>query len=80
MRVLIAAFALVMCIAPACAKDITLVLNDQDQKVLITLLDAALKNGGLANLQSVSQFVMKIQQATAAAAAPPTEEATPPKP
>lgn len=48
---------------PAMAKDVTITLNDQDQKVFLALLDAALKQGGLANLQVVTQFVQKYQQA-----------------
>jgi hypothetical protein len=59
---------------PAFAKDITLTLNDQEQKVFLALLDAALKQGGLANLQVVTQFIQKYQQATAPIEAPKIEE------
>jgi hypothetical protein len=55
---------------PAAAKDITITLNDQEQKVFLAILDAALKQGGLSNLQVVTQFVQKFQQATAPEAAP----------
>jgi hypothetical protein len=65
MKQLLAAIAMTLFVTPALAKDITLTLNDQEQKILITLLDAALKQGGLNQLQAVSQFVQKIQKATA---------------
>lgn len=55
---------------PAVAKDVTITLNDQEQKVFLALLDGALKQGGLSNLQSVVQFVHKYQQAVGLAAAP----------
>lgn len=51
---------------PAAAKDITITLTDEEQKVFIALLDAALKQGGLANLQVVAQFVQKVQKAITA--------------
>lgn len=38
---------------PVYAKDITITLNDQEQKALYSLLDLALKQGGLANMNAV---------------------------
>jgi hypothetical protein len=64
-------FALALLTAtPAVAKDVTITLNDQEQKVFLALLDVALKQGGLSNLQAVTQFVQKYQQAAGPAAAP----------
>jgi hypothetical protein len=65
MKRLLVAIAMLAFTTPVFAKDITITLNDQEQKILITLLDAALKQGGLNQLQAVSQFVQKIQKAAA---------------
>lgn len=62
MRTLLIALSLLIA-TPAMAKDVTITLTDQEQKVFMALLDAALRSGGLAQLQSVTQFVVKIQQA-----------------
>lgn len=60
---------------PASAKDITITLNDQEQKVMMAILDSALKAGGLANLQPVLQFVTKLQAAVGPVVPPkPAEE------
>lgn len=56
---------------PAAAKDVTITLNDEEQKVFLALLDGALKSGGLANLQAVIKFVQKYQ---AAVTPPPAEK------
>jgi hypothetical protein len=58
---------------PAAAKDVTITLNDEEQKVFLALLDAALKQGGLSNLQVVAQFVQKYQQAIGPVAPKPAE-------
>lgn len=55
---------------PAMAKDVTITLNDNEQKVFLTLLDNALKQGGLSNLQAVIQFMQKYQAAVNPAPAP----------
>lgn len=55
---------------PAAAKDITITLNDSEQKVFLSLLDAALKAGGINTLQAVNQFLAKYQ----AAMMPPVEQ------
>jgi hypothetical protein len=66
---------------PAAAKDVTITLNDQEQKVFLALLDAALKQGGLSNLQVVTQFVQKYQKAVGPVAAPaPAKPEEPKKP
>ena len=65
--------------SPAYAKDVTITLNDQEQKVFLALLDAALKQGGLSNLQVVTQFVQKYQQALGPSPVPVAPE-TPKKP
>jgi hypothetical protein len=65
---------------PALAKDVTITLNDQEQKVFLALLDAALKQGGLSNLQVVTQFVQKYQQAVAPAPAMSPKPDDKPKP
>lgn len=62
MRKLLFVAALVLA-TPAYAKDVTITLNDQEQKVYLALLDSALKQGGLANLQVVLQFVQKYKAA-----------------
>lgn len=75
-----AAIALVLALlaAPAAAKDVSLTLSDQEQKVFLALLDAALKSGGLNNLQAVAQFISKYQQAIKDQPAPaPAPEAKP---
>lgn len=56
---------------PASAKDITITLNDQEQKVFLAILDAALKAGGLASMDAIAQFVNKYRQAMAPVAQPP---------
>jgi hypothetical protein len=66
MRTLLIALSLLIA-TPAMAKDITITLTDAEQKVFLTLLDTALKQGGLGQLQAVSQFVAKIQMAMKAA-------------
>lgn len=66
---------------PAAAKDVTITLSDQEQKVFLALLDNALKQGGLANLQAVVQFVQKYQQAMGPSPAPtPAKPEEPKKP
>lgn len=62
MRKLLFVAALVLA-TPAYAKDVTITMNDQEQKVFLALLDTALKQGGLANLQVVLQFVQKYKAA-----------------
>lgn len=69
MKKLIVVVALLVS-APAYAKDVTITLNDQEQKVFLALLDNALKQGGLANLQAVIQFMQKYQQAVGPVVAP----------
>jgi hypothetical protein len=64
---------------PAAAKDVTITLNDQEQKVFLALLDQALKAGGLQNLQVVTQFVQKYQQAIGPVAPAPAKPAEAPK-
>lgn len=63
MKALALVLALALSATPVLAKDISITLNDQEQKVLMSLLDSALKAGGLSNLQSVVQFVTKLQAA-----------------
>jgi hypothetical protein len=65
MKRLLVAIAMTLFVTPALARDITITLNDTEQKVFLAILDAALKQGGLANLQVVTQFVQKFQKATA---------------
>jgi hypothetical protein len=65
---------------PAAAKDVTITLNDNEQNVFLALLDAALKTGGLSNLQAVVQFVNKYQQAVGPAPAPAKPAEAPKKP
>jgi hypothetical protein len=48
---------------PASAKDITITLNDNEQKVFLAILDAALKAGGLASMDAIAQFVVKYRDA-----------------
>lgn len=50
--------------SPALAKDVTITLTDAEQKTYLTLLDAALKCGGLNSIQAVNQFIAKLQAAT----------------
>jgi hypothetical protein len=75
MKRLLIAIAMTLFVTPALAKDITITLNDTEQKVFLAILDAALKQGGLSNLQVVTQFVQKFQKAAAPEAVP-----TPDKP
>jgi hypothetical protein len=51
--------------------DITLILNDNEQQVLTSLLDAAVKQIGLPSAVAVAYFLQKI---TVAQALPPTPE------
>lgn len=77
-KVLFALFVLVA--SPAFAKDVTFTMNDDEQKVFLALLDGALKQGGLANLQAVIAFVNKYQKAVGPVAAPkPPEPAKTPE-
>jgi hypothetical protein len=48
---------------PASAKDITITLDDKEQKVFLAILDAALKAGGLASMDAIAQFVVKYRDA-----------------
>lgn len=77
MRKLLFVAALVLA-TPAYAKDVTITLNDQEQKVYLALLDSALKQGGLANLQVVLQFVQKYKAAVEPMS--PVPEAKPAEP
>ena len=83
MKTFLTALLFLVGASAAQAKDITITLNDQEQKVFLALLDVALKQGGLQSLQAVSQFVAKIQkeiQAAAPAAAPPALPVAPEAP
>ena len=48
---------------PAAAKDVTITLTEAEQKTYLSLIDAALKCGGLNNLGAVNQFIAKLQAA-----------------
>lgn len=63
--------AMLLVATPAVAKDITITLTDEEQKVFLALLDGALKAGGLSNLQPVIKFVQKYQNAVAPAVPSP---------
>lgn len=43
--------------------DVTLTFNEQEQRTFMVLLDTALKQGGLAQLQPVTQLVKKMSVA-----------------
>lgn len=61
----------------AAAKDITVTLNDEEQRVLLQILDAATKAQGLQVAQATVFFVKKLDDAAKAADAVPLP---PPKP
>ena len=54
----------------ASAKDITLILNDQEQQAFVQVLDAATRTGGLAATQGTVFFYNKLQTAINATNAP----------
>lgn len=64
---------------PALAKDVTLTLNDEEQKAFLALLDSALKTGGLASLQPVIKFVQKYRAAVGPVSPAPTPTPAPSK-
>lgn len=57
--------------ATAAAKDITLSLNDDEQRALVQLLDTANRAGGIQNAEAVVHFVRKISEAQRATVPPP---------
>lgn len=76
-------FALALLVStPVLAKDVTITLNDEEQKVFIALLDGALKSGGIANLKPVIAFIDKYQKAAGVGlpATPPAAPAAPEAP
>ena len=74
-------FALAILLAtPAAAKDVTITLNDQEQKAFLAILDIALKQGGLQSLGAVSTFAAKIQAAMQAANPPAPPAPSQPEP
>ena len=67
MTKLISAIALgLLSITPAFAKDVTITLNDDEQKALMVVLDQAVRQGGLASVPQIWKFVQKLQSAVGA--------------
>lgn len=69
MRFALAAAAFLLA-SPACAKDITLVLNDKEQEGMIQLIDAAVKAVGLQGAEAGVYMHRKIMAAQADANRP----------
>lgn len=69
--------AALLATTPAYAKDITITLNDQEQKVFLSLLDVALKQGGIANLEVVAKFIKKYRDAVGVTTPAPTATPVP---
>lgn len=53
--------ALTLISTPALASDITLTLNDKEQQVLLSLLDLAVRQGGVRVAGNAAYFMDKIQ-------------------
>lgn len=71
MRLPIIAFASAIALASAAqAKDVTIILNDQEQQAFVQVMDAATRAGGLAATQGTIYFYNKLQTAIAAANTP----------
>lgn len=78
MKKLFAAAALIASLPTlAAAKDVTLTLNDQEQAAFAQVLDQATRGGGLQAASATVYFQNKLQQAAAAASAPPVPVAKP---
>jgi hypothetical protein len=58
-------------VAPASAKDISITLNDEEQKALVQILDTATKAGGLQVAQATVWFAKKLDDAAKAVPQPP---------
>ena len=56
------------------AKDITITLNDEEQKNLIALLDLATKGGGVRAAEAVASMVKKLNEAAGGPKAVPTTD------
>lgn len=75
------AFALILLASPVSAKDITLTLNDEEQRGLIQIIDAAVKSVGLQGAEAGVYMHRKIIAAQADANRPqPLAPAPAPKP
>lgn len=70
MRFALAAAAFLL-VTPASAKDITLTLNDDEQRGLIQIIDAAVKSVGLQGAEAGVYLHRKITAAQAEANQPP---------
>lgn len=58
---LILILALTLISTPALASDITLTLNDKEQQVLLSLLDLAVRQGGVRVAGNAAYFMEKLQ-------------------
>lgn len=77
MRLALAAVAFLLA-SPACAKDITITLNDDEQRGLIQMIDAAVKSVGLQGAESAVYMHRKIMAAQADANRPAPTPPLPP--
>ena len=80
MTKLIMALITFMSISHAYAKDVTITLNDDEQKALMTVLDQAVRQGGLTSVPQVWKFVQKLQSAVNPQGAVPSVPSVPPTP
>jgi hypothetical protein len=71
MRFYIAALILALSFGAASAKDVTVTLNDNEQKVMVNLLDLAVKAGGLNAAESAAYFAKKFAGVLPPAVTPP---------
>lgn len=62
MKSLLVALSLLLA-TPAFAADLTIKLNDTEQKQLIAILDSAAKCGGVQMAVPIALFIQKMQQA-----------------
>lgn len=82
MRLALAAAAFLL-VSPASAKDITLTLNDDEQRGLIQMIDAAVKSVGLQGAEAgvyMHRKIIEAQKAPHSASAPEPPAAPPARP
>ncbi len=70
-RVALIAAAVFVAAPPVLARDVTLTFNDEEQRALIQVLDAATKANGLEQAKVTLYFLNKLQAPPHAAPAPP---------